>query len=438
MNRFLPLALLTLLEVPALAQDRVEVVSLEPAHLASQVDAMKTPALLVRFDRDMDTQLHAVCGSGASFPTVRNTYWVDARTFAIDVTLQPDRVYSLDLACPSSSGFAAKDGTRLAPRPWRFSTKGTRFTGSEAALAADRLFAVVQDHYSYRERIGIDWQEIGLKHREALLAAEDGPALALRVTEALATAQDPHVSVRWNDCAIPTFLRPVTANYDQRGVQKEFPKLRRIGRIGMSSRSADGIGYLYVGSFARELREDFDLVLEELRSLLDCKGLVLDVRTNSGGDETLAKRLAAFFVQGEKVYAAHRVRDPKAESGFRDREDRSIRGNPEPDQFQRPVTVLMGPLNMSSCEAFLLMMKQAPLAVLIGSDSYGSSGNPQPHTLLPGLVAMLPSWQALRPDGSMFEGEGIVPHIHVAATPQQLAEEDPILREAMLRLRGQR
>jgi C-terminal processing protease CtpA/Prc len=102
------------------------------------------------------------------------------------------------------------------------------------------------------------------------------------------------------------------------------------------------------------------------------------------------------------------------------------------------VAVLMGPLNMSSCEAFLLMMKQAEKATLVGMDSYGSSGNPQPHSLLPGLTVLLPSWQALRPDGSMFEGEGIAPHIHVPTKPADLVNDDPVLQEALLRLRGQR
>lgn len=68
------------------------VLSLEPAHLAVGVDAAKTTSVVVRFDREMDTKLHAVCGGGQSFPTVRNTYWVDDKTFAIDVTLQPDHV----------------------------------------------------------------------------------------------------------------------------------------------------------------------------------------------------------------------------------------------------------------------------------------------------------------------------------------------------------
>lgn len=343
----------------------------------------------------------------------------------------------MDLACPGSSGFQAKDGARLAQQPWRFATKGEPLPTADAAQAARRLFAAIQDHYSYRDRLGIDWQEIAQKHHDALEGAPDAAAFTLRAAHALASAQDPHISVRWHDCTVPTFLRPVVANYDARDVQRTFPKLQRIGRIGLWGRTDDGIGYLFVASFSRELREDFDRVLQQLRALLDCKGLVLDVRTNGGG-ELLAKRLAAFFVQGDKVYAAHRVRDPRAADGYRDREDRSIRGNPEPDVFHKPVAVLMGPLNMSSCEAFLLMMKQAGSAFLVGSDSYGSSGNPVQHPLLPNLTVALPSWQALRPDGTMFEGEGIAPHISVAAKPEQLADDDPILREAMLRLRGQR
>ena len=51
------------------------------------------------------------------------------------------------------------------------------------------------------------------------------------------------------------------------------------------------------------------------------------------------------------------------------------------------------------------------------------------------VVAVLPSWQALRPDGTCFEGEGIAPDIRVAATPADLATRDPILERALEVLR---
>ena len=418
------------------AQAPPQVTKLEPPHLAADVDPDTVTQLSVTFDQDMDTTAHAMCGGGPSFPRVLRTDWPDARTFVVEVQLDDDRVYSMDLSCAASGGFRSKASVRLPPVPWRIATKGDPLAPQLAAKATDRLFTAIADRYSYRDRLGIDWGELQRSHRESLARASNGAALALGIAQLLQSAQDPHVNVQWKDATLPTCQRAVVANFDARGLQRVLPKLTRIGRIGLHTRTADGIGYVNVGSFAREHRDDFEAVLDAVRAMHDCKAIVIDVRTNGGGDELIARRLAAFFVTGEKVYAAHRIRDPKAEGGFQPKQERRLRGNEPPEQFTGPVAVLMGPANMSSCEAFLLMMKQAPKAVLVGATSYGSSGNPQPHVLVPGLTVMLPSWQALQPDGSNIEGEGIVPHLHIDHPPAKFVDGDPVLQEALLRLRG--
>jgi carboxyl-terminal processing protease len=424
--------------LPLCGQALPRVSKLEPAHLANDVDPDRTTQLVLTFDQAMDPKHHALCGGGPSFPVARRMEWRDERTFVAEVQLERGRIYAIDIACAGSSGFRSKAGMSLRAEPWRFATAGDALADGASATATERLFNAIRDHYSYRDRLGIDWGEVEQTHLEALHAARSGPALALLVAEVLATAQDPHVSVRWQDGVIPAWQRQVASNFDARGLQKALPKLERIGRIGSRAITTGNIGYLAVNSFAREQRDDFDQLIEALRGLLECEALVLDLRQNSGGDETHARRLAAFFVRGDQIYAGHRVRDARAEGGFRAPEMRVLRGNAAPDVFPGQVAVLMGPLNMSSCEAFLLMMKQAEKATLVGMDSYGSSGNPQPHSLLPGLTVLLPSWQALRPDGSMFEGEGIAPHIHVPTKPADLVNDDPVLQEALLRLRGQR
>lgn len=431
-------ALLGLGTAAPLSAQQPPAASVEPAHCAIDVDAQQVHHLVVTFDQDMDPGVHGVCGGGPSFPKVIKTTWRDARTFVLEVELQAERVYAMELACAGSHGFRSAAGVPLPATPWQFATTGPELAKGVADEAASRLFRALRDHYAYRDRLGVDWNEVEANHREELRAAPHLAALAMRVKDLLAAAQDPHVSVRWMDATLPTWQRLVQANFDGRGLQKVLPKLERIGRIGMRARTEDGIGYLFCGTFAREQRAEFDLVLEALRGLRDCKGIVLDVRTNGGGDEMLARRLAGFFVTGERVYAAHRVRDPQKKDGFQEIQERTVRGNMEPDVFAGPVAVLMGPANMSSCEAFLLMMKQAPQATLIGASSYGSSGNPQPHVLVPGLAVLLPSWQALRPDGTCFEGEGIAPMIPIATTPEQLVEGDPVLEEALVRLRNAR
>ncbi|MBL9076168.1 MAG: hypothetical protein JNL08_01610 [Planctomycetes bacterium] len=419
-----------------LAQDPPNVVRLSPPHLADAVDPLEVTSLVVQFDRAMDPTAYALCGGGPSFPKVAQPNWESEQSFVIDAALEPDRVYAMDLSCAESGGFRSRDGGRLPLVPWRIATKGPELPAGATATAAARLFAALRERYSYRDRLGIDWTEVDRTHRDRLEACRSGAAFALHTGELLAIAQDVHVTVRWRDADLPTCRRRVLPNFDVRGLQRVLPKPSPIGRIGLAARTDDGIGYLLVGTFAREQRDDFDRVLDALRGLRDCKVLVLDVRTNGGGDELLARRLAAFFVEGEVVYAAQRVVDPNAEDGFGPRQDRRMTGNEAPDTFAGPVAVLTGPACMSSCEAFLLMMKQSPRAVLVGAPSFGSSGNPQPIELMSGLTVLLPSWQALRPDGSCFEGEGIAPHLHVAAEPGDFATGDPVLEAALQRLRG--
>jgi C-terminal processing protease CtpA/Prc len=48
-----------------------------------------------------------------------------------------------------------------------------------------------------------------------------------------------------------------------------------------------------------------------------------------------------------------------------------------------------------------------------------------------GVTVFLPSWKALRPDGSCFEGQGIAPDLSVSATTTELKTADPVLQAAL-------
>jgi len=116
--------------------------------------------------------------------------------------------------------------------------------------------------------------------------------------------------------------------------------------------------------------------------------------------------------------------------------DRVLEPNPDGPAYRGKVVVLMGPKNMSSCESFLLMMKQVPGCRLVGARSYGSSGNPKPHNLGNGVTVYLPSWQDLMPDGKLLEGVGVEPDAAVPARPSDFARADPVLEAALRVLRS--
>ena len=158
------------------------------------------------------------------------------------------------------------------------------------------------------------------------------------------------------------------------------------------------------------------------------KSLIIDVRLNSGGDETIAMQVAGRFVDAQLLYAQNETRDLSAQSGFAPAHRRTLA--PVAPRVTMPVAVLMGPANMSSCEAFLLMMRAAG-AKLIGERSLGASGNPQPIVLGNGVTVYLPSWRAMFADGTYSEGVGIAPDIEVKATAQNLAKGDPVIEAAI-------
>ena len=202
---------------------------------------------------------------------------------------------------------------------------------------------------------------------------------------------------------------------------------------GVSTGRFDGgIGYILIKSWSKGQGPPAQAALEALKSLADCRGIVIDVRPNAGGSETLALLFAGCFVAEPVLYAKHVNPDPGEPGGFGDVRERILKPNDSGPSYRGPVAVLMGQANMSSCEAFLLMMKQVPNCKLIGQRSYGSSGNPKPTDLGNGVTVWLPSWKALRPDGTCFEGQGIQPDIPVRTGPtRRWRQRDPILTAAL-------
>lgn len=441
MNCIGALAWLLLPPAMAMAQAAPAVVRLTPEHGRVDVDWQQR-TLEVRFDRDMVMTSCSCGGAGTTLPRISTTEWLDARTLRLSVVLDPESAYSLELSGASGRGLYAADGGRLPPLRWQFCTTATAPVPLAELLprnqrAYELLTAAVREHYAYGDLAGIDWREQFDRHRDAMLTAPTLAALALASTELLAPAQDPHLTVRYGRGLLPTMVRDVRPNVQPESLARALPSLQRIDRHVAVARTDDGIGYLQLDTFRRDERDSVDRAIDALRSMRDSKALIIDVRGNAGGDEAVARLLAAWFVRGQRVYAAHTVRNLDSPGGFDARQDQVIRGNPQPDRYDGPVAVLSGPMNMSGAESFLLMMRQAANVRLIGARSYGSSDHARSFALAPGLAVLLPCWRALRPDGTCIEGDGIVPDITVAATPAQLQGDDLVLQRALEYLRAQ-
>jgi len=396
------------------------------------------------FDQDMSTGGYSICGGGPLFPkTVGRPRWADSRTLVMRVQLAGDHEYRLSVNCPAAQKCHNIAGESAVPYPVQFRTAASEgmaqpaTTGAQDnAQAAARLREAIDTQYSYKDLRGVDWDGLFVEHTPALKDAKNPAAFAEAAAKLLAHARDMHIWVELADTTVQPFKRDIVRNYNLDTLAKVVPAFQKRSAVVYTGRFENGVGYIRIDSWDSRHTQALEQVYVALRELAGARGLVIDVRPNGGGAELLAGEFAGCFIDKPVVYAKHVYRDADAPSGFGPLQERILEPSPDAPRdrpkYRGKVAVLMGPANMSSCEAFLLMMKQVPGCKLVGAASYGSSGNPKPVDLGNGVTVYLPSWKALRPDGTCFEGQGIAPDFAVKATPVELEAADPVLQAAVL------
>ncbi|MCC6406258.1 MAG: S41 family peptidase, partial [Planctomycetes bacterium] len=347
--------------------------------------------------------------------------------------------YQLSLNCPAATNFRSAKGVALAPTAWTFRTLPEKLPNqakqrAENRKAFDALQKELASGYSYYDLRVADWNKLYRAHESKLAGMKTTRGWAGGVARMLAAAEDLHLYVRYESHTFPTGTRAVDTLFRRERLAK-YLTVEPVGSNGLQGRTSDGIGYLMIGAW--ELAADVDALEKALASLADCRAFVVDVRPNSGGDELLARRIAAWFVDGTQVYAKNRYRTGPGKNGFGEVLERAVSCNADAaKRITAPVVVLTSRCVMSSNESFVLMMRQAKDCTVVGQRTYGSSGNPKPHALPNGVTLVAPSWQDLRPDGTCFEGEGLAPDVEVVPTPEELEVRDPILERALELLRA--
>jgi C-terminal processing protease CtpA/Prc len=148
------------------------------------------------------------------------------------------------------------------------------------------------------------------------------------------------------------------------------------------------------------------------RHALGHRALIVDLRANNGGDETLGLSLASFLADEPRVYAKRRVRSGPGHADFGPFVEARLRTRPD-GRFAGPIVVLLGPGCVSSGEGFAKMLDVLPNVRTVGLPTRGASGNPQPVDLPSGITVRLPRWQDALPDGTLTEGRGVVPDVSV-------------------------
>jgi hypothetical protein len=296
-----------------------------------------------------------------------------------------------------------------------------------------KLKQAIDERYSYRDRLGLDWAALLAQATPSLQASKTRDELVRGIAKELARAEDPHLALVVDGKHLATDTRQVQWNFALAQIKAKVGDLRSPGRC-LSTGTIGPYAYALVNGLEKgkcdQLPADWDAAWPKLAA---APGLVVDLRGNQGGDEVKAQHIAGYFVDAPVAYVQSETRDAKAEGGFGPLQPRTLQPHTPGQKHTKPVVVLSGPLVMSSAESFVLMLRAAGVPI-VGGRSRGASGNPQPIDLGLGITLLVPSWRARLVDGTLLEGTGVAPDVDVPVTAEQVAAGDPVLDAAIAEL----
>ncbi|NLU71498.1 S41 family peptidase [Streptomyces sp. HNM0575] len=299
----------------------------------------------------------------------------------------------------------------------------------------DVFWQTFEENYPFFEAKGVDWHAVR-EHWRPRIDSRTTPARLFAVfRKMVAPLHDAHVAVLAGDTGTFGRVRPgtemPTPELDAK-VRKFIEerdlrggRLRQFagGRIGYA-RLPGGRGYLRVSGFTgytedgsyeadrAELRRALDAVLTPERTAR-LKGLVLDLRVNGGGSDSLGLELAARLTGGPYFAYAKAARNDPADPGRFTRPQPSyVRPAPGRPRYTGPVAVLTGGSTLSAGETFTQALMERPgRTVRIGQHTQGVFSDTMERRLPNGWSFLLPNEEFRTRDGRTFDGKGIPPHI---------------------------
>lgn len=303
---------------------------------------------------------------------------------------------------------------------------------ASAADQFDSFWRTFDAKYSYFDYKGIDWSARRLGFESQAQAAQDELTLIELLSLMAEPLRDVHVTfITPGGTEIPTVEVGDPANWDA-GIAihtlagTDFVQAKPYLGYG----HIRGVGYIRVSQWAdsTETAADLDAALSRFKG--DSR-LIVDVRMNRGGDDSLAYDFAARFNDVNRVVGYFKVRNGPGHSDF-DPEVKRILGVRGPFQFTGRVLVLAGRSSFSANESFISAMRELPNVTIVGDTTGGGSGDPQTFDLGSGYRYTVSRWIEYTADHRIIEWNGIPPNLYVPWDPAVVKQgRDPVLETAL-------
>ena len=297
----------------------------------------------------------------------------------------------------------------------------------------EALWKIIDEHYCFfdykQHEYGLDWQQVRSKYEKQINKNMTQEQLFEVLSNMLGELRDGHVnlSAAHDMARYWQWYEMHPANYSDSLIRRYMGTDYRLAAGLQYKILDDNIGYIRYESFTNGIGTGN--LSEVLNYMLLCRGIIIDIRNNGGGDLTNAEKLAGRFVNEKTLVGYIQHKTGTGHSDFSEMKPRYL----EPAaslRWQKPVCVLTNRHCYSAANEFTMYMKALPMAKIVGDRTGGGAGMPFSSSLPNGWVvrfSAVPMYDAQRQSTEF----GIDPDYQVSLTQQDfLKGEDTIIEFA--------
>ena len=283
----------------------------------------------------------------------------------------------------------------------------------------EALWRIMDEHYCFFSQKGIDWQEVHSRYARQFDASMTAKQQFEVMTNMLSELKDGHVNLytSFNIGRYWAWHEDYPKNYSD-SLERRYLKTDYLIASGMDYTILDdNIGYLRCESFQNGIGAgNLDDILLHLQP---CRGLIVDVRNNGGGNVNNAEELAARFTNKELLVGYMQHKTGKGHDDFSSLRPEYLKPG-RGVRWQKPVVVLTNRSVFSAANEFVKYMKCCPGVTVVGDRTGGGAGLPFSSELPNGWGVRFSACPMYDRDRKMTEF-GIDPNHKVDLTSEDFA-----------------
>ncbi len=253
----------------------------------------------------------------------------------------------------------------------------------------DALWNIIDQHYCFFDykgkEYGLDWNAVRQKYSQRIDNSMTSAQLFEVLGDMLAELRDGHVNLsRSADFSrYWSWYENYPSNFSDTLNRRYLGTDYKIAS-GLKYRVLDdNIGYIYYESFNTAVGEgNLD---DALSHMMLCRGLIIDIRNNGGGNLTTAERLAARFIDDETLVGYIQHKTGTGHSDFSAMEEQRLKPSSNV-RWHKRVCVLTNRQVYSAANEFVKYMKCSPRVKVVGDRTGGGAGLPFTSSLPNGWV----------------------------------------------------